>query len=76
MNTLTENFKSAQAELVMKDKQLWVKEQRFQEVTGELEVAQEKMFVKEEALKKREAELATAKVRKLFNFHFDRSCLK
>ena len=68
MNTLTENFKSAQAELVMKDKQLRVKEQRFQEVTGELEVAQEKMFVKEEALKKREAELATAKVKSIFIF--------
>ena len=40
MNTLTENFKSAQAELVMKDEQLRVKEQKFQEVTGELEVAQ------------------------------------
>ena len=40
MNTLTENFKSAQAELVMKDEQLRVKEQKFQEVTEELEVAQ------------------------------------
>ena len=40
MNTLTENFKSAQAELVMKDEQLRVKEERFQEVTVELEDAQ------------------------------------
>ena len=40
MNTLTENFKSAQAELVMKDEQLRVKEEKFQEVTGELEDAQ------------------------------------
>lgn len=61
MNSLTENFKSAQAELVMKDEQLRVKEQKFQEVTGDL-FAQEKMVAKEEALKKREVELATAKV--------------
>ena len=40
MNTLTENFKSAQAELVMKDEQLRVKEEKLQEVTGELEDAQ------------------------------------
>ena len=39
MNTLTENFKSAQAELVMKDEQLRVKEEKLQEVTGELEDA-------------------------------------
>ena len=40
MNTLTENFKSAQAELVMKDEQLRVKEEKLQEVTSELEDAQ------------------------------------
>ena len=34
VNTLTENFKSAQVELTKKDEQLRVKEQKFKEVIG------------------------------------------